>query len=74
MGLTLDRLCKDPARLRGISYDPCAVINDHAQTYKRIYTPPQPKPIKLTGSGSDKIEALTRWAEKKISFYQRVQA
>ena len=43
LGLTIDKACKDISRLRGISYDPEAIINESAEPYRRIYE----KPIKI---------------------------
>lgn len=69
IGLTIDQACKDVSRLRGISYDPDAVINENAETYRRIYQPPQPKQYKnIPVSNDNKILNAKKWMERNFTF------
>lgn len=68
IGITIDTACKDVSRLRGMSYDKNAMINDNAISYKRIYSPPAPKKIRTNTNTSIKIDSVKKWVEKKASF------
>jgi hypothetical protein len=69
IGLTIDKACKDVSRLRGISFDPDAVINNKAETYKRIYQPPQPKQYDHKPATTDqKVMNAKKWMDRNFIF------
>jgi len=68
-GLIIDKACKDVSRLRGISFDPDAVLNEKAETYRRIYQPPQPKQYDYKPATNDqKVMNAKKWMNKNFTF------
>lgn len=60
IGLTVDKACKDVSRLRGISFDPDAVINPRAETYRKYYQAAQVKRTYPTMNGTERIDLLIK--------------
>ena len=72
MGISIDKACKDVARLRGVSYDPAAIFNPNAKPYRNIY---QPKHTRKTGYVNRGVNAdkLTGWVESKGIYFEKGQ-
>lgn len=65
MGIMLDKSCGDVTRLRGVSYDPEAYINENAEVYTKFFVPKKhssvPKPVyKTQYKESDKESTQTK--------------
>lgn len=62
-GIVLDRACKDTSRLRIMSYDPDAYINEDAEVYKWMEVfeteeTPAPQPVYVSRSASDDLQRV----------------
>jgi len=73
LGLTIDKAPKNPASLRGISYDPDAVFNFDADTYCRIYEPPKQKPARKNMESVNRptgtsIPIIEQWVNDTTGF------
>jgi hypothetical protein len=63
MGIIIDPICKDVARLRGISSDLNAVVNLNAKPYRKVIIE-QPLP-QYNGKTSPDLQKLIAWVESK---------
>ncbi len=68
IGLVIDEAPKNPASLRGMSYDPEAVINERAETYRRVFIPPAIKKYKAPATNDQLIINARKWMEKNYCF------
>ncbi len=69
IGITIDKACKDIARLRGISYDPDAIYNPGAKKYDLIYKEPKPRqtqPYAYRGTSHSPIETVRRMIREAV--------
>ena len=72
MGITIDKACKDLARLRGISYDPDAIFNPDTKPYQNIYQPKHTRKPAHTSRGVN-ADRLTAWVESKGIYFEKGQ-